>query len=560
MASVPLPSQALSAEEPGSQATGIPVKTRFARVPVHALCGAVLAVAGIAILWPTVLLLWSLWTTDPLKSIGGFVPIVSFVLLLRSWRALGWETRGSWWGLAVLAVTAAVVAVRDRAVLELVLGPSWSITLPPHSVVAVAYASGVVLLLGGGRLWRAAWFPVVLMWFVNPVPHVLNRWVDLPLQHASAEVARGLAHALGQRLTPDQLYLMFTPDFGMFIAPGCDGIRGSITMGLLALVAGYLYQFRLRVWAAVVAAAVLLGYIFNLLRLCVLVLYYVLALHWRPLQAHAEMADYLLGATLFFFAAMLLFAAIRRCSADGTLRLPPVRAGDPAGSEVGAFPSGFWARATAFAILAAVCALPYARGALTTQRTGSIEAAKKGFPEAVGAYRLQRTWSEKLETGQTIFEWAAYSAPGAEGEVQVGVSPVLGAHDTLLCHTARGEDWLWHGTLTVPTSDGPVNLSGSFFDDGMTRSLEATTVCSEAQCGQWASERTHFGLVYSRPGIRGWDDRTRADARPIPVMLVVASADRPASDAEERSKLTAKLAGFLRHASFELFTYRYRQP
>ena len=85
---------------------------------------------------------------------------------------------------------------------------------------------------------------MVLTWFVNPVPHFFTLHIDLPLQHASSLIARGFAHALGQKFTPDQLRLMFTPDFGMFIAPGCNGIRGAITMGFIALIAGYLYKFK----------------------------------------------------------------------------------------------------------------------------------------------------------------------------------------------------------------------------------------------------------------------------------------------------------------------------
>ena len=43
--------------------------------------------------------LWALWIGDALKSIGMFIPLVSFVLILRVWRSLGWEMEGSWWGL-----------------------------------------------------------------------------------------------------------------------------------------------------------------------------------------------------------------------------------------------------------------------------------------------------------------------------------------------------------------------------------------------------------------------------------------------------------------------------
>ncbi len=92
---------------------------------------------------------------------------------------------------------------------------------------------------------------------------------------------------------------MFTPDFGMFIAPGCNGIRGSITMGFIALIAGYVYRFRWYWNALVVLGAILLGYVFNLTRLCVLVLYYAAALHFPWLQDKAENADYVIGALLF---------------------------------------------------------------------------------------------------------------------------------------------------------------------------------------------------------------------------------------------------------------------
>ena len=53
--------------------------------------------------------------------------------------------------------------------------PQWSIYVPPHSLVVFAYGAGVVLLFGGTRLFRAALFPLVLLWFVNPIPAHLQR-------------------------------------------------------------------------------------------------------------------------------------------------------------------------------------------------------------------------------------------------------------------------------------------------------------------------------------------------------------------------------------------------
>ena len=105
----------------------------------------------------------------------------------------------------------------------------------------------------------------------------------------------------------------------MFIAPGCNGIRGAITLGLAAVVVGYLYRFRWYVYAPVVAGAVLLGYLFNFLRLCLLVVYYKIALPYPWLQHHAKIADYVIGGCLFVCALAIFFTVAN------TLRNDPGR-------------------------------------------------------------------------------------------------------------------------------------------------------------------------------------------------------------------------------------------
>jgi exosortase J len=501
--------------------------------------------------------LWRMWVDFPLKSVGAFVPFISFVLILRVWRSLGWEMEGSWWGFLILGVTIALVHLRDVAIMELVLSPSWSLFLPPHSVVAVAYAAGAAVLFGGRRLLWKAKFPVAFMWLVDPIPNYFSVHIDLPLQHASSTIARGFAHLLGQHLTPDQLFLMFTPQFGMFIAPGCNGIRGAVTMGMIALVAGYLYQFKPRVIAAVVAGAVLLGYVFNLVRLCSLVLYYIVALHLPWLQGRATMGDYVIGACLFFFAAALLFTLIQKLGPTGDLWPPPLPHEVDAAPNALA-PRSFYLRWAAFALLIAAGSVSYARVVLDRHKTPvtSLDPAVMGqFPQQVGDFRLVNRWNETLVTGPLIFYWADY-ASGDGTTVSVGLSPVLGAHDTLLCHAARGEDWAWHGNLPMRTKAGEVGFSGSFFSEGDLQYMEATTVCTGDACGQFSSDRTHFGLVYSRP-----DTHTLLSAsvtRPMPVMLRAQTTDPTLAPDAARRKLTGTLEAFLAGAQLQEFTRPYR--
>lgn len=522
------------------------------RTVPRAVVAVLLGVAGLCAISSTCSALWTMWMTDPLKSIGGLIPLVSFVLILRAWQSLQWETEGSWWGLAILAATVIVVHVRDQAIIEMVLSPAWSIVLPPLSLVAVAYAAGVVLLFGGKKLLRAAWFPVVLLWFVDPVPHFFNRFIDLPLQHASAVIARTFAHALGQPLTPDQLSLMFTPKFGMFIAPGCNGIRGAVTMGFIALIAGYLYRLRFRHWIMLTAGAVLLGYVFNFVRLCGLVIYYVIALRYPWLQNHASMGDYILGACLFFCATMLLFALL--------LRWTPQRNPGPLPSAAAVSSTAsplFMPRCIAFALLIALGSLSYARALMRTPKSSSAERETGVFPARVGEYTLQREWNETLETGVVVFHWGAYTRGSGTPVISIGVSPTMGAHDTLICHAARGEDWIWHGPLALSTATGNTGLSASLFNNGATQYLEAATVCSGSTCDQSSTERRHFGLIYSHPSTR--ELLTQSPSRPIPILLRAEIPDATLNPEQARTELTQSLTSFLSGANFADFTKPYRQ-
>ena len=495
---------------------------------------------------------------DALKSIGMVIPLVSFVLILRVWRSLGWEMEGSWWGLVILAITIAAVHLRDQAILVFVFSPQWNVYIPPHSLVAFAYGAGVVLLFGGTRLFRAALFPIVLLWFVNPIPHIFNVLVDLPLQRVSAHVARAFAIALGQQLTPDQMRLMFTPDFGMFIAPGCNGIRGAVTMGFIALIAGYVYRFRWYAHAAVVAGAILLGYLFNFVRLCTLVVYYIIALRIPWLRSRAEMGDYIIGACLFLIASLLLFYAVRRLGeTPGQVKPAPAVEAAPATP-----PRSLGLRLAAMAVLAAFGCYGVARAAILGHSsdptaTNLSPSVLGEFPKQIGSYTLAREWNENLATGPLLFHWAEYAPADGGTHISVGISPVLGTHDTLICHSARGEDPLWRDQLTVSMANNErVSFSASFYDEA-TQYLEATTVCSGKACGEYSSDRKHFGFVYSKPDPQAL--LAQDPQRPIPILLKAEIADTSMPSDFARQQLTDAMKGFLASANFDILTQPYRR-
>ncbi len=513
-----------------------------------------LAIVGLSVIWLTMVRLWVGWTTDALKSIGMVVPLVSLVLILRAWKTLGWRAEGTWWGLALLLVTAAVARVQQQVFLIMVVSPRLLTPMPPTSFMLFAYGSGVVLLLGGVRLYRAALFPILLLLFANPVPHFFSLFVDLPLQRVSAHIARAFAMGLGNPLTPDSLRLMFTPGFGMFIAPGCNGLRGSVTMGFIALIAGYVYRFRWYANALVVVGAVLLGYVFNLARLCMLVLYYVVALHFTSLQSKGESADYLIGATLFLLATLLLFAAIHRLRDAGGRNPPEAAIAPENGGSHRRAPRTRYAQLAAMTAVALLGCVSLAR-AKEAARSPGASLADEGprFPARLGNYTRMRTWQDSATVGAGRYFWAQY-APADGGEtISLEVSHTLGWHDPLLCYYVRGETPLWRGQVTAATADGPPDsFSSAFYNDGATLSLVASTICNGSTCGEFTSERTHFGFLYTRTNT---GSLLRDDPMlPVSVVLRVETLDEAMPADAARQRLTADLQAFLSSVSLDGLT------
>jgi exosortase J len=505
--------------------------------------------AALAIFWPPAMRLADMWWTDDLKSMGALVPFVSFALILRVWRRLGWTTRGSWWGLALLAVWALLIYLREQTLLVITVDKWWLLQIPPLPLVAVVVGAGLVWLLAGRELLRAAWFPIVLLWAVIPVPQTFSRRVDLPLQHLSAMVARAFAHKLGAPLTSDRLRLMFTPDFGMFIAPGCNGIRGAITLGLAALIVSYVYRFRWYVFAPVVAGAVLLGYLFNLLRLCLLVIYYKIALPYPWLQGHAEMGDYIIGGCLFVLALAIFFTVVNRLRERPSDVRPEPAARDPRPEPL----RPLLLRAGALLVLAAIFGGEYAR--LHAERPLTTRSIPR-LPAQIGNYRLVNSYDDTLVDGMVVYTWGEYAGPqSGSPHVKLGIAPMLDSHDVEVCHMTRGEDPSWNGEMDASSPGGSMHFALFDYVDGEMQWLEASTVCVDGTCSESNKSNAHITVVYAKPhhGL----PLTPDPVRPVPVLLRVESGDVTTPAAAEAARLSATMKDFLSQADLVKLTAPY---
>lgn len=515
---------------------------------------AVLAAAGCLGIERELALLWRCWTTDPLRSIGMLIPPVSIILTLRVWRQNGWQLRGSWWGLAVIGAAFFVSILSASAELFVTAGGAL-VSLIPLTLPVYLYGSGVVLLFAGTCVWRRAWFPLGLLLLSQPVPVLTSNMIDIPLQEISARVARAFATLIHFAPTTPQLRLMFSPDFGMFIAPGCDGIRGAVTLGYLALVLGYLKRVSLRRWAAYVVGGVLLGYLFNFIRLCVLVVYYRIALGHPTLEGVAKQADYFIGSCLFLVAILIFvwLASLKEGEASPADLVHTHDGPGPSLEKLARPPRRLYIRLAAFsAVLLAVLALP--SSVLRARQSSpdsvlSSTASLARFPKQIGQFSLTRTWYEQ-SGGQTLVESGAYSQSGSnEIILAIWVAPFVYYHDANSCWLARGLKPDLVTSLPFVTAQGKspgksVDLSTGFYNDGVTDSIVVSVVCTPGSCSQsqQVASKGRVSFFVLKPQI---GDLTGGAAHPVPIMIRIDRVHSEASKNDTQSALTAEAQKFL---------------
>jgi exosortase J len=486
--------------------------------------------------------LWSIWTLDPLQSIGMLIPIASIVLVLRVWRQNGWELRGTSWGLLPLVLAYLLSPLRQDIILFWSIGRV-SFTLLPYALPLYLYGNGFVLLFAGTRVWRLAWFPLALLVLAKPVPAFFAPLFDLPLQRLSAHIALSFAALIRfPPANPQMLKLMFTPDFGMFIAPGCDGMRGAVTMGYLALIVGYLKRVSVLRWVLYITGAVFLGYLFNLLRLCALVLYYRVAVGHPALENLAKQADYAIGGCLFVMATGLyIWIVLRKDSKDSSDSDLSMKRAQTSIEKQRLVSKDIYWKFAAFAVLvlpvSGICLVRGHQGTLIpTVRAGGLmpDQLDELMPKQLGDYKLQRAWQEQLHNS-TAMESAAY-ATAATNEIILGVWLPPNSHNIIDSWAIQGKDPKMRVSTDFVTNHGRhVDFDTAFYSDGITDSLVGNAFCARSSCFQLRNEKgVHVGYADTQP-----------DGRTVPILFRI---EMPHSDAPEEivyKQLLAEAQSFL---------------
>jgi exosortase len=205
--------------------------------------GALLLIAY----WPILGRISRQWRSNDDMGHAVFVPlVVAAILWERREYVLSLPVARSMWGAALIAYGAVQACLGALGAEILLQGTAF--------VISVA---GLVLLLAGGRVFRAVWFPLALLLFMVPVPGVVYKQVTFPLQLLASRLAEWSVEVLGYTVLREGNILEVAGS-QLSVAEACSGIRSLLSLTFFSLAYGYLAtgRFWLRAVLAVSAAPV----------------------------------------------------------------------------------------------------------------------------------------------------------------------------------------------------------------------------------------------------------------------------------------------------------------
>ena len=185
------------------------------------------------------------WATDEDMGHGFFVPLVAaYIAWQRRDELLAATPIPSWWGLALLLWGA----------LQLYFATLGAELFLARTAFIVSLA-GVILLLGGVRVLRILAFPLLLLFFMVPIPAIVYNQVTFRFQLIASQLAEAALALFGVPVLREGNILELASQ-RLSVVEACSGIRSLLTLSFLSLV--YAYFFDKKVWmrfALLLAAA-----------------------------------------------------------------------------------------------------------------------------------------------------------------------------------------------------------------------------------------------------------------------------------------------------------------
>jgi len=227
------------------------------------------------------------WVNDSSWSHGFLIPLFSiyFVNQHKS-KILNIQPRRSWIGLVFLL---ALIGFYPLNYVYFRVGYAKPLTV-------VACLGSIVLFLGGWKLVRYTWLPVVYLVFAVPLPARMYRSITIPMRQLAAQVATALLNLVQELeatvngVVINVVYKGKPLEPPLDVAEACSGMR--LLMAFLALGVAMAYLHWRPAWQRIVllCSTIPIAIICNIVRVTITGFIYIL---WDPKYAHGIYHDLL---------------------------------------------------------------------------------------------------------------------------------------------------------------------------------------------------------------------------------------------------------------------------
>jgi exosortase len=214
-----------------------------------------LAVLGWAF-WPTLCELFDTWVTQPDYSHGPLVPLFALYLLARRKPVAGAAPRP--WPILGFAVLTFAILLR--------LAGSATSFLPLEGVAFVLCLTGLAALAGGRAALARFWPPLVFLLFMIPLPYEMSRLLGAQLQQVGTLATTYLLQCLGQPALAEGNRILIG-NVTLNVVEACSGLRMLMTFFAFSTAAVFLMDRHWLVKSLVLASAVPIALVTNILRI-----------------------------------------------------------------------------------------------------------------------------------------------------------------------------------------------------------------------------------------------------------------------------------------------------
>jgi exosortase len=219
--------------------------------------------------WPTLVAYADRWWKDPKYTHGYIVPLFALYLLWERRQLKPTELRPTWWGVAVLALAAA-----------LNLSGAYFFLNWLNGLAVLVGLTGLVLFLGGRPALRWSWPAIAFLGFMLPLPYRVEVGASVPLQRIATVSSTYVLQTLGfPAVSSGNIIIVNKLNIG--VAEACSGLSMLFTFCAISAAVAILMRRPLADRIVVLVSAIPIAIVSNIFRIVLyVVLYDRVGKHW----------------------------------------------------------------------------------------------------------------------------------------------------------------------------------------------------------------------------------------------------------------------------------------